>query len=120
MNSITHAAYLLLCAKCGRHGRVVCSDGMESHEFITVHGGLKELTDLVLSGRVSQDEVSEAEFQIRKSGLEYQNDEVEAVLEKCGERRSGISKVFDEFHQELDGAARKAWIERGREKRMLQ
>ena len=102
MNGIKQAAYFSLCDECGGHGHIVCGDGMESHEFLTVHGGLKKLAELILLGKITWSESSEMEQEIQQSGLEYRNDEIEAILEKRG-KKSALGQVFDQYHRERCG-----------------
>lgn len=103
MGMMHRMAYLSLCPECRHHGRIVCSNGTESDEFITIYGGLKQLTELLLSGEVSEDEVPKLTRQIEASGLAYQDVETEKILERRGGKRSWLSSIFNSLHRELRG-----------------
>lgn len=120
MGMMNEMAYLSLCPECRHHGRIVCSNGTESDEFITVYGGLKQLTELLLSGEISENEVQKLTRQIKASGLPYQDDEAEKILEKRGGKRSWLGSVFNSLHRELrSGPAQMEKSAPASEKRIL-
>jgi len=103
MRLINRVSYFSMCLECQRHGHIVCVSGEESREFVTVSGGLEELSDLVLSGEVMEDEAREIRRQIEESGFEIENAQMDEILRRSAQARRELHEIINEVHQELRG-----------------
>lgn len=96
---IVRSAFFALCEKCECHGYIMCADRTVSNEFATIAGGLKELTALMLAGKIAEDEALEVERQIRESGFEQKSPEVDEIMERRSQTAGGLKPIFDELHR---------------------
>ena len=77
-NIIISAAHFLLCSSCERHGQIVTATGEHGAHSVTKRQARKTLFAFVEAGKISPDEIGEAERQLDDSTLPSASDELEA------------------------------------------
>ena len=80
MTLIAKAAYLWICPKCRRHGRIVCADDSASRDFVTKKWAYEEAARFSMSKQIANDELPELKRQIDVSPLFEEDDELEENL----------------------------------------
>ncbi len=91
------AAHLQLCKKCKTHGRIICSDGSKSEEFLTKSQALKEVDALCESGKILPEEATVLADAIEKSQLPRDEHELLRLLLPTGLRFASEAEIEAAF-----------------------
>ena len=103
---IIKSAYFSLCTDCKWHyGFIVCSNGEESEEFVTISKGIQLLKVLIYAGNIAEDEALEVGRQIVTGGLERNNPELDELFAQVvTEKDEFACTFFSEAREKRKGA----------------